>query len=93
MRRAELAEVGLGNEIGARGEHLRHFHEGGAQPDDRGDELVGAPRVIGVSALNGRPPPYPPVAVAEEGHREGAERKQNAERVHGGKLAHAPGAH
>ena len=78
----EFREIRFRNEVGPRGEHLRHLHERGPKADDRLHESACAARVDLRRARHRPAPPNPPPAVPQERDRVRPEREKHANRVH-----------
>ncbi|CAA9316599.1 MAG: hypothetical protein AVDCRST_MAG11-1804, partial [uncultured Gemmatimonadaceae bacterium] len=79
---AERGEVGLGDDVGARGEHLRELHEGGTEPRDHAHEALGAARVERRRARRRPAGDEPPPVVAPEREDEGEEPEGDDDGAH-----------
>ncbi len=80
--RAELREIGLRDQVRARSENLRELHERRPQRRDARDQSLGALLVERRRADDRRAPPQPSPLIAQQRDDEGAEREEDAERVH-----------
>ncbi|MBK7908607.1 MAG: hypothetical protein IPJ78_18925 [Gemmatimonadetes bacterium] len=79
---AERREVGLGDEVRARGEDLRELHEGRPEVRDARHQRFRPRPVERRRAMQRTAPPEPAAPVAEQGDDEGPEGEDDPEGVH-----------